>query len=660
MDSLQPRLINGITILGPDILAKDPADKPLSPISAVFPYESVLVTGQGIHAELIARGIEYLRDRLLLTGQRDLTAEEEQELYGNVVSLLTRGHTVLIRSYPEDMDRVFAADELLQRLLPKECIRFTGIHIREVRERMRRRGESWRISAPPTSINEINQHINTSRVQVKTGATYYQNAQSGERFLTYEEFQRIGPLMRIDPQEAIARLKEIHQLTHLENDLDVPELSLFLPAQGKLATKPLEDLIVTLENATSRNSARDMTLAEDLFHDFALSYSEAAGEELIVDGEKHTTWQTTMFCRLYDLNEEAVEELALGLSAEFHLNVRWLPGAQLTGKGIRLESNSEPRVHNFINHFLKEWPDIVSINIGRVESPLTSRDRTGEERQVYLVVLGLPHGGEEIRLLRMMKWDVVHRLKQGFPLAQAIGDTITYYDYICDRLKAIAALEIPILSYTPIRFTEEIPGTGEVPVFFFDRRYVPGIVTDKIRATYYAREGFIVRLACLLGRAAAASMVSGRASVRTGELFFDDGDEVVQLDSEKLPDQLVICETTGSFTDWTTPIVALLPQCMVRLAAHLEKARRKGCSPEDLKSAIESFAEALVAEIARMQSLLNSGSAALRSLFDARSAEPRSVRARWDSMLDRLAAANIAEIQQTVLNSPNVADFLEY
>jgi hypothetical protein len=655
MDCFGPRMINGITILGPDILAKDPAGKPLSPIAAIFPNESVLVTGHGIHAELIARGIEFLRARLLQTEQRGLTTEEEQEHYKNVVSLLERDSTVLIRSYPEDMDRVFAADDILQRLLPKECIQFTGIHIRGVRERMRRRGESWRISSPPASINEISQHISTSRVQVNTGTTYYQNAQTGERFLTYEEFLRIRPLLRTAPQEALIRLKEIYQLSHLVNDLGVPELSFFLPAQRKLRTKLLEDLIAALETFTS---PQDLDRAEDLFHYFALSYAEAAGEELVVDGEKHTTWQTTMFCRLYDLNEEVVEELALGLSAEFHLNVRWLPGAQLSEKDITFECSSEPRVRNLINHFLQEWPGIVSINVGRVESPLTTRDRTGEERQVYLVVLGLPHGGDEIRLLRMMKWDVVHRLKQGFPLDQAIIDTIRYYDYICDRLKAITALEIPILSYTAIRFTEEIPAIGEIPVFFFDRRYVPGMVTDKIRLAHYARKGFIVRLARLLGIAAAAGMVSGRASFRTGELFFDDGDEVVQLDAEGLPERLVICETTGSFTDWTTPIVDLLPQCLVRLAAHLEKARGKDISREDLESAIEAFTEALAAEIERMQSLLSSRSAALRSLFDTRPLEPRSVRARWESMLDRLEAADIRELQHVALNSPHLAEFM--
>jgi len=654
-DTFQPRIINGITILGPDILAKDPAGKSLSPIASIFPNESVLVTGRGIHAELIAMGIEFLRARRLRTERRDLTAEEEQEHYKNAVSLLERDSTVLIRSYPEDMDRVFAADEVLQRLLPKECIQFTGIHIRGVRERMRRRGESWRISSPPTSINEISQHISASRVQVNTGTTYYQSAQTGERFLTYEEFLRIRPLLRTAPQEALARLKEINQLSHLVNDLGVPELSFFLPAQRKLRTKLLEDLIVALETATSR---QDLERAEDLFHYFALSYAEAAGEELVADGEKHTAWQTTMFCRLYDLNEEVVEELALGLSAEFHLNVRWLPGARLREKDLIFESNSEPRVRNLITHFLREWPGIVSINVGRVESPLSTRDRTGEEREVYLVVLGLPHGGEEIRLLRMMKWDAVHRLKQGFPLAQAITDTISYYDYICDRLNAATALEIPILSYTAIQFTEELPAIGEIPVFFFDRSYVPGIVTDKIRLAHYAKKGFVVRLARLLGTAAAASMVSGRASFRTGELFFDDGDEVVQLDAEGLPERLVICETTGSFTDWTTPMVELLPQCLVRLAVHLEKAREKGISREDLKSAVGAFTEALTAEIERMQSLLSTRSAALSSLLDARSSEPRSVRARWESMLDRLAAADISELKHAALHSPHLADFM--
>jgi len=174
------------------------------------------------------------------------------------------------------------------------------------------------------------------------------------------------------------------------------------------------------------------------------------------------------------------------------------------------------------------------------------------------------------------------------------------------------------------------------------------------------KKGFIVRLAQLLGIAAAASLVSGRASYRTGDLFFDDGDEVIQLDAEGLPEQLVVSETTGSFTDSTTPIAKLLPQCLERLADHLEKAREKGVAPEEIGRAVDAFTKALMAEIERMQLLLRNKPEALRSLFRNRSSEPQSVRARWESMLDRLAAADVNELQQIVSKSQPLAALITH
>ena len=648
------RRIKGLEILGPDIFASDEIGQPLSPIAVIFPRLCLLVTGRGIHAELVGVAEEFLRTRVQRSEQRDMTVEEEHELYENVVPMMARDSVVLLRSFPDDMERVFAADELLQRILPKKCILFTGVHIAKVREQLRRRGESWRISPPPRSSKEVYQHIRASRVHVNSNVTYYQNAQSGERFLTYEEFQRIRPLLRKAPPKALQRLNEINHLSHLLNDQGVPELSFFLPAESKLTTKPLEDLISSLQNPSS---PQDLDRAEALFDFFSLSYAVAAGDELTVDGEKYTTWQTTMFCRLYDLNEEVLEEWLLGLSAEFHLNVRWLPGANLGGGDVVFEANVEPKVRSVINYFLESWPGIISINVGRVESPLTERDATGEEREVYLVVLGLPQGKEEIRLLRLIKWDVLHRLKQGFPLSQAINDTLSYRDYILDRLKAAASLKLPILSYSTIQFGEHLPGIGEVPIFFFDRCYVAGMVTDKIPLPFYAKKGFIVRLARLLGMAAAASLVLGRASHRSGELFFDDGDEVIQLDQEKLPERLIISETTGSFTDSTTPILELLLQCFKSLAAHLEKARGRETPKVDLLAAVDAFTGALTGEIGRMQSLLQDDAAGLRSLFDTRTAEPGSVRARWENMLNRLAATDQAEIRQAATASEYLTPF---
>ena len=650
------RRVNGVEILGPDFFARDESGQLLSPIAVIFPRLLLLVTGRGIHAELIGTAEAYLRARHRQNEQGDLTAEEEYELYENVVPLMVRDSTVLIRSFPDDMARVFAADELLQRLLPKASIQFTGIHIATVREQLRRRGESWRISPAPRSSKEIYHYIRTCRVHVNTNATYYQNAQSGERFLTYEEFRRIRPLLRKAPQKALLRLKEIHHLSQLVNDQGVPELSFFLPAETRLTTRPLGDLIALLQEPATR---QNLDRAEALFDFFALSYAVAAGDELTVDGEKHTTWQTTMYCRLYDLSEKILEEWMLRLSPEFHLNVRWLPGAHLRESEVLFEATVEPKVRSLINYFVTTWPDIVSINVGRVEASLTERDVTEEEREVYLVVLGLPECKEEIRLLRMIKWDVIHRLKQGFPLSQAIRDTVSYRDYILDRLKAVAALEIPILTYSAIQFEEELQGVGEVPIFFFDRSYIAGMVTDKIPLPYYAKSGFIVRLARLLGIAAAASMVLGRASHRTGELFFDDGDEVIQLNEERLPERLVISETTGSFTDSVTPLMALLPQCVKHLAVHLEKARRRGIPLADLRAAAEAFTEGLTGELERMQARLHDQSAGLRSLFDASTAEPGSVRARWESMLNRLATTDVAAMRKAALTSPELAAFMD-
>jgi len=116
------------------------------------------------------------------------------------------------------------------------------------------------------------------------------------------------------------------------------------------------------------------------------------------------------------------------------------------------ESNAEARVATPHNA-LPEAPGGSRLHhVGRVESPLTERDRSGEEREVYLVVLGLAGGTEDIRLVRMMKWEVYHRLKQGIPLEQAIGETIQYRNYIFDRLQAAATLRSsdPHLQRNPV------------------------------------------------------------------------------------------------------------------------------------------------------------------------------------------------------------------
>jgi hypothetical protein len=122
-----------------------------------------------------------------------------------------------------------------------------------------------------------------------------------------------------------------------------------------------------------------------------------------------------MFCRLFDIDETTLEEYALGLSPEFRLNVCWLPGARFNGEpGFEatgepvFEPNAEPRTRQLITHFLKNWPGVVAVNVGRVTSAQTARDRSGEQREVFLIVLEDGSGNTSIRLVRLIKWDVRH------------------------------------------------------------------------------------------------------------------------------------------------------------------------------------------------------------------------------------------------------------
>jgi hypothetical protein len=651
----EPRHVNGVTILGPDFFAADDAGMLLSPIATAFPKYRVCVTGREIHAMQTEVLLEALKNHQIEVLQGEMSPDQEAAAYGDAVSLFTRGAVVLIRSAPEAMEHAFAADQLLQQLLPKECIQFTGIDFSAIRAKLRQRGESWRISARPHSVSEICRGIEASRVHVGTGATYYENAATGGRFLTYAEFQRIRTLLRQDRQEALSRLREILELSRRTNNLGFQELTLFLPEGTSLPLDGLRDLLDTLRRAST---LEDLERVERDFAKFAGLFAQAAGPELLVDAPNQCAWRTTMFCRLYSIDEKMLEELALGLSREFHLNVQWLPGARLNGE-LLFESNVEPRVRHLITHYREHREGLVSINVGRVESPLTERDRSGEEREVYLVVLGLAMGSEDIRLVRMMKWDVYHRLKQEIPLDQAIGETIQYRDYIFDRLRAAATLGLPILTYSEIQFSEEIPGRGFTPVFFFDRCYVPGLVSDKIPAARYAQSGFTEHLAELLAVAAGASLILGRACPRTGKLRFDDGDEVIQFDANGLPIRLLIAETTGSFTAYSAPVSELLPDCLKRLAWHLNQAREQRIPRRELMASVYGFAEALATEIERMQGLLHDQFSRLESLFADRGSEPGGIRARWESILQRLEATDARGLLRLIEENDHLKSFID-
>lgn len=644
----QPRECKGITFIGRDFFTEDEEGRLLSPIGSIFPHYKTIITVRGIHALHASMMVELVRQKRHQTDD-ELDLEEENRIYEDSVALVVREDYLLIRSDPDRMDHIFAADEIIQSFLPKERIQFTGLHMPAVRAKLRMRGESWRMSPHPRSVNEIAQYVRSSRVQVGTGLIVYYNAPTGGRFLTCEEFMHIGPLLRQDRGEALARLKEIVNLFERVNSWGNRELSFFLPPDRRLDYSGINKTISLMEAPSTASRIDEI---EETFNQFASLFAETAGPELSVDDEDNAVWRTTMFCRLSNLDEHEMEEWTLGLSPEFLLNVKWLPGATVDGNQLQLDPCTHPRVKGLLTHFWEQSGGFVSINLGRVRASQSGRDISGEERDVYLVVMAARDGQESIRLVRLMKWDVVHRIKTGGSVKQAIAETLYYRDYIFDRLIAAARLGFPTLSYNEIRLEEDIPGLGKVPSFFFERQYIPGTVTDKISFSCYKKPEFIINLARILGAAAAFTLVLGRASPRTGKIFYDDGDELVQFDASAMPQRLVIIETTGSFTDCITPMISLLPQCIERFRTHLQKARAAGLPRTSLTEAVAAFADSLSGKVKRVKLIANSGS--VKDLFKDRPDVPGGIRERWEGILARLEQTDPEELKAYIINNPDL------
>ncbi|MGC9194624.1 MAG: hypothetical protein ACP5IL_04125 [Syntrophobacteraceae bacterium] len=643
----EPREQRGITFIGPDFFATDEKGELLSRIGTVFPRYRAIVTVKGIHAYHVSILADFLR---LKMPEKERPEPEvlEESICMDAVPLIFRDNLIIVRSDPAGMENVFAADQMLQIFFQKERIQFTGLNIAEIRMQLRHRGECWRMSPTPRSVVEICRYLRASKVKVGTGLTVYSNEPTGDRFLTFEEFMQIRPLICQDLPEALARIREILNLSQCTNMLGNRELSLLLPAGKHLDLEQLEIAASIMEQLPV---AADAGGAIKAFDRFAALFAEAAGPELVKDDYTDPVWRTTMFCRLLGIDEEEMEELALELSPEFHLNVKWLPGASVVDGLLRFDAGTHLRTQGLIEHYWQHSGGLRSINIGQIQESQSARDISGEEREVYLVAMTNLEGIDSLRIIRLMKWDVIHRIKMGIPLDQAVEETFKYRDYIFDRLYAAVKLGFPILAYSEIRLQQQLPGIGSVPAFFFERQYVTGVVSDKLPISCYKSSEFIESLACLLGLAAAFTLVLGRVSFRTGKVFYDDGDELIQLGADSIPCRLVIIETTGSFTDCTTPMQVLLPQCLERFRLHLQKAADTGVSPQVLDRSVAAFADGLSNRIEEIKRALSEPSSQMRSLFDDRPAGQGGIRDKWKDIIERIEAVEVNSLRNCVLNT---------
>ncbi len=165
---------------------------------------------------------------------------------------------------------------------------------------------------------------------------------------------------------------------------------------------------------------------------------------------------------------------------------------------------------------------------------------------------------------------------------------------------------------------------------YFERDYIRGIATDKLPNYRLADGDYALRLARLLGRAAAPNMIVGRCD-RGGNALFDDGDEVVLEDDRGLPGEIVVADHTGTFGDYLDDLETFARD----YAAPVN--RRIGEPLADPQRFAAEYLDAFVERFLEIQQEYRRRKRAFDTLFrHRRRDEAGSFAYRWEQVLARL------------------------
>jgi hypothetical protein len=610
-------------IIGHDLLARGADGRLLSRIATVFPSDgtgtSTIVTLPGIHATQRIAYADDVSQAREAKGLPPLTEDEQEELWMLGVDLVIDEDTILIRPDPSAMDLAFDADETLQKLYSKKQIRFLHVMDKRVRSAIQRRGELWRICPLPQSPAEMMRLIHSARIAITARPIYYYNSTSGTRLLTCSDFISLSKLSEF---ELRALLTEIREYAPRKNRSGNPEIACFLAAGDWLATSlaPHDFAQVSTDKLKS--------IYESACHQFLA----LVPPEFQFDDPQNPRWRSAMYSALIGQTDTtSSEEALLGLSAEFFMQVQWVPGGRIEQGELILDSVFEEEDHQtccsitrtvcndrargLIFNFLREYADIESVNIGRIAPSISKHDAYAEHREVYLAEIHQAGVASPIlRIIRMQKRGVWELLDRGNDLLAAMIESEEYTESILDRRLACRQLGMHLPPHLWARkLAERYAGSQEsmrgrqVWSTYFERDYIPGLATDKIPSGRFASDAFALAFARVLGHAAAANLIVGRGDTR-GKVVFDDGDELLIENILGIPDQIIATDHTGTFNDCQRNLADLLPayaDCVEKRAAFLPSTR----------AFAEVFANAFEERFVRIQSDYRKRKHAFETLF---------------------------------------------
>jgi hypothetical protein len=277
-------------------------------------------------------------------------------------------------------------------------------------------------------------------------------------------------------------------------------------------------------------------------------------------------------------NESQTEQILGGLSPEFFLQIEWLPGGRFEEgeflfdsifdeaashpDDLELQRLCEPRAKGVIFNLIRDFGDLEYINLGTIPESLSlKRPEKRGRRGVFIAELQSRSEARPIkRFVRLQKWGVWEHLDEGKPLLQSIEESDEYTDYWQDRRLGCRQLGMQLTRRVIMRRLSERyhgknqPYAGQViRTTYFEREYLPGVATDKLPLENYSRPDYALKLARLLGQAAATSLIVGRAMEEGQRPVFDDGDEVVREGDDGLPCEILVGDHSGSFGEYKKP-----------------------------------------------------------------------------------------------------------
>jgi hypothetical protein len=554
-----------LQLIGPHPFERDAQGRQITRIGTLFPKQGTLWTRlPGVHAMQRLAFIDENNAARDQKGMPHLSLDEEEELAASSVDLIFEADHILIRPDPDRMDLAFAADELLQGLVSKRKVKFLSVGDRRVREAIKHRGECWRLSSIPKTIDAKERLIASSRVGIRGLPIYFYNRLTGTRWLTAHEFEGLG---KLSDAELARHLQEIADHAILRNRLGRPEVDFFASDLRRFGARQFAGVLFD-QLPADQLRARYKELCEH--------FGSAVHEVFREDDLRDKAWCERMLSTLFlEGNEAQTEQVLSGLSPEFFLQIEWLPGGRFEeGEFIfdsifdeaaahpedkELQRLCDHRAKGIIFNLIREYCDLTYVNVGCLPESLSiNRPQKQGRRGVYLVEFHSQSEHNSIkRFMRLQKWGTWEHLDEGKDMLQSMKESEDYTDYWLDRRLGCLQLGMNLTRRVAMRRLSELYNgrnsryRGEmIRTVYFERDYLSGIASDKLSYEKYAKPEYALKLAKLLGQTAVASIVVGRSLEQGLKPVFDDGDEVVHEGHDGLPLEIQTSDHSGAFGEY--------------------------------------------------------------------------------------------------------------